>query len=362
MSKRRGRGVNVLKIFIVIAVILIVAYLGMEIAPSIYDKFKGSAAPEKLAMSEEELYVKACTALLSGENTVNLGITTSEMAENIARKVYDTPEIFWLSNNYTVTVVGVNSILTFYNEYEDVDVKRQEVKNAAQEILDGLPEGGSDYEKLLYIHDTLCDRLEYFDDDSVSCHNVYGALVNGKCVCEGYAKSFAYLLNTLSYENYLFSGDAKSSDMSGPHEWNGVVVGGDCYYFDLTWDDSEEFETGYDYFGVTSAEIQKNHFFDTDYPVVYSNATGLNYHYANDLVIGEYSDEALRGMIEKSSDTIYLKCSSIVAYEKLTSSVSNPMKFMEVLSSAKPDNGYKGYMYVENDDLMTVTIVLTNDL
>ena len=73
----------------------------------------------------------------------------------------------------------------------------EQVKNA---IITNI-EGKSHYEKIKIIHDYLIDSIEYeknLELDNV--YDIYGALVAKKCVCEGYAKAFQYLLNEVLFD------------------------------------------------------------------------------------------------------------------------------------------------------------------
>lgn len=61
----------------------------------------------------------------------------------------------------------------------------------------------------------------------------YGALVNGKAVCEGYAKAFKLLCDRAGIPCVLVGGKANGGD----HMWNYVMIGNTWYLVDLTFDD-----------------------------------------------------------------------------------------------------------------------------
>ena len=56
--------------------------------------------------------------------------------------------------------------------------------------------------------------------------------------CEGYEKSFKYILDSLNIENILVSGTAtNSSGEIESHMWNYIKLNNNWYGVDVTWDD-----------------------------------------------------------------------------------------------------------------------------
>ena len=63
-------------------------------------------------------------------------------------------------------------------------------------------------------------------------------MIDRKSVCEGYAKLFKYILDSVGIESVLVSGTAMNSDgQSEKHMWNYVNLEGIWYGVDCTWDD-----------------------------------------------------------------------------------------------------------------------------
>ena len=89
----------------------------------------------------------------------------------------------------------------------DIDFVHNEVYKKSDEILENAI--GSNYEKIQYVHNWLIDNIEY--DSSYkgeNTRNIYGALVKGKVVCEGYSKAFKFLLDELEIPCIIVTGDA----------------------------------------------------------------------------------------------------------------------------------------------------------
>ena len=89
------------------------------------------------------------------------------------------------------------------------------------------------------VHDYLVDNVDY--DESVSrenTYNIYGALIEKSCVCEGYAKAFKYLIDPLGIPCVLVSGVGTNSEgKTENHAWNYVQIDDNWYAVDCTWDD-----------------------------------------------------------------------------------------------------------------------------
>ena len=114
----------------------------------------------------------------------------------------------------------------------------------------------------------MVDTIEY--DTTVSneyIYNLYGALVLKKCVCEGYAKAFQYLMNQIGIDNVIAIGTAtNSNNQTENHAWNYVNLDGSWYAIDVTWDDPVIIgggrlsnKTRYQYFLKGSNTLFKNH-------------------------------------------------------------------------------------------------------
>lgn len=95
----------------------------------------------------------------------------------------------------------------------------------------------SQAEKALLVHDRIAMWCEYDYQNSLDgsasalSHEMYGTLVDGISLCSGYSRAYQYALRKLGIECYLCNSDVMA------HEWNIVVIDGQKYHVDVSWDD-----------------------------------------------------------------------------------------------------------------------------
>ncbi len=212
--------------------------------------------------------------------------------------MYDSPEIFWVDwSNWQVRSTGNGFVLspTYIIESTGLDTKRAELDGALAAFVSSASSDGivsaSDYEKVLYAHDYLVcnvvydeEYLSYPEGTMMNMHTAYGALVEGKAVCDGYAHAYSLLLRELSVESRYVEGYTADGGPDEGHAWNLVSVDGAWYNVDATWDDVEveDVDTPLDgalshlYFLLSDAELAVDHTVDTIIDVPKSE-TGYGY-------------------------------------------------------------------------------------
>lgn len=105
--------------------------------------------------------------------------------------------------------------------------QRKKVEKEANKILSSIT--GNDNEEIIRnIYNWCTTNIKYDETDSKNhTRDLYGALINKECVCEGYAKAFEYLCRK-SNINCLYV-------VSKRHAWNYVQIAGQWYSVDTTW-------------------------------------------------------------------------------------------------------------------------------
>lgn len=142
--------------------------------------------------------------------------------------------IFYLENRYSgdFDPIAQSYEMNFVYKYSirQTNIMLMETEAAAKEIMELVSSSMSDYEKLKIFHDYLVINVES-STDSPEADSVYGALVNKKALCEGYAKAFSYLCNMAGIENMIVTGYTNVA-----HMWNMVKLDGNWYHVDVGWD------------------------------------------------------------------------------------------------------------------------------
>lgn len=245
----------------------------------------GGYAREAIAAMENgekltAIYDRIALGVRAMKEDISLeGIEQAARADvKLAMEAYvaDHPKMYWLAGSFGYTIEvggGISEVNPKYTMDEDEAAQAaEEIDAAAGKILAGISDSMSEFEKELLIHDRLVEHITY--GDSANAHNLYGALVEGVAVCEGYAEAFQYLLSCVGIQSHV----AVGSGYGQAHGWNLVRIDGAYYYVDVTWDDADE-ELFHNYFNVTTAQIQEDHVFSGNVlPLPECTATAANYY------------------------------------------------------------------------------------
>lgn len=175
----------------------------------------------------------------------------------------DNPDLMGLAYNCRSYKRGSKTYFVPQYEFTATEYKRylKETEDVVETIVANAELYHTDYEKEKYVHDYIINNCTYADiTEGHSVSTAYGCLVLGKASCEGYARAFQMIMNELDMDNRLATGESLNSDGSYiGHMWNYVVIDGDGYFIDLTWDDPKgEVEVlRHNYFNFTTAEMFK---------------------------------------------------------------------------------------------------------
>ncbi len=222
------------------------------------------------------------TDVLSKENGSNILGQYYQTA--IESYIYDNPDVFYLDpqkmtinmeeitkgRNVTYNVYinsgdRANYLEDEFNSKQAVDSALNSIERVANSVLANRK--NNDYDNIKMVHDYLIDNIKYDTELSQPyIYNIYGAMVKGISVCEGYAESFKYLMDKLNIPCTLVIGIATNSNgQTENHAWNYVELDNKWYAVDVTWDDPIS-TTGfvsdkarYEYFLKGSEDIEKDH-------------------------------------------------------------------------------------------------------
>ena len=175
---------------------------------------------------------------------------------------YDYPQAFWFRGSnygYRVSCVRDGSSSTGYRgtfkNFTFKPANREISENAYTrmgDFMDGVQSAvaelneqtlGMDMEqKIKRIHDYICQRVTYRNDNTLWVHSAASLFLDADpaFVCEGYAKSMKIFCYYMGINCACISGTARgtSSGIPGAHMWNYVQMDdGNWYLVDATWDD-----------------------------------------------------------------------------------------------------------------------------
>lgn len=255
-----------------------------------------------LNTTQKKAYNAVVDAIKATKNIINISrynISREEIFLIIEKVFADHPEYFYVSrytsSMYDPTTGIANTLVLYYtdgktidkfeknrvvtaNNRENISKQIKEFNQKVEAILNKIPTNCSQIEKERIIHDYIIDNARYDYDaaenmnssyGSVIPHawDVYGALVEGRMVCEGYSKAIVYLCHCVGINATTVSGYSENER----HMWNAVQIENEWYMLDATWNDAELEVPVYTYFNITTIELESTHIISTE--LIYPNCT-----------------------------------------------------------------------------------------
>lgn len=167
---------------------------------------------------------------------------STDKINDVASLIYDNiPEAFHVYRfGYSYNSQQITTLRPVYNcTAAEYAVMYNECLEATEKILFGIKDNSmlTDVQKALLLHDSLALLCEYdyenylLDTLPEESYSMYGALIKGTAVCQGYAEAYLYLLREVGIYSYLCESSALY------HAWNIVEINGEEYHVDVTWDD-----------------------------------------------------------------------------------------------------------------------------
>jgi transglutaminase-like putative cysteine protease len=153
--------------------------------------------------------------------------------------------------DYQITITPV-----YYSTVKE----EQEVDYMVEEILEGLDidKKASEYDKVKAVYDYICSNVKYDHVHENNSHyykdsTAYAALVEKYASCQGYAVAVFRLLKELGVECRIVTGTGTNNQGEDEyHAWNEVLVDGEYYNIDATWDAGKD---NYQYFLIKDEEF-----------------------------------------------------------------------------------------------------------
>lgn len=229
---------------------------------------------------QQYVYELMVSCIAAHEEYVELDIakqvTEADADLAIQMLIRDYPEFFWFYQErcrFTFTqdqimtkIVPVYMLHEREISYSDntLDLAIADFDAALDGIINSVPSNmTSHYDIALYLHDALAAHVTY--TDSKNDQTAYGALVEEKAVCAGYARAYQCLLNKMGIDSWFVTGKSLNPDgIPEDHAWNLVSIYDEatsshqCLYTDVTWDDQGE-KLFHMYFNCGGEEFMDSH-------------------------------------------------------------------------------------------------------
>lgn len=282
-------------------------------------------------------------------------VTEDEISQiaSIMRMMFPESDLIPYSYSYSISGDGyITKLLMkeynktpsqYKNEKASVDAKVNELVKIANSKY------STQFEKALFFHDYIIDNCVY-DTSASNAHSAYGCLVEGRAVCEGYAKAFNLLCSEAGIEAIAISGNATSQSGTEPHMWSKVCLDGTWTNIDVTWDDFSGKNAScaiYNYFGLTDSELNFDHNADSLSMLDIPSATSSNANYyvrtgsmiSSGAQIDKVVTDVLYKTVEGSEIVFTVRCKDSSVYSEASGFIadSNYANFFAKLRQAKTD-------------------------
>lgn len=325
--------------------------------------------------TEKQIYLEIFDTLITLAEDVELSSLDAQLIDRIFNCVMiDHPEIFYVTG-YTLTKYTRGEKLekvtlsgTYTMSAQDVQQKQLAVDAYVTKCLAGINTSSSEYEKVKYVYEYLIQNTEY-DLESENNQNILSVCINGRSVCQGYAKTYQYLLNRLNIFCTLVKGRVIDRES---HVWNLVQVDGEYYYVDPTWGDAsytlskdasdentvqiEAPKINYDYLCVPEDMINKTHVIDTVIPLPPCTSMNANYYVREGMyftsVDTKQLQETFSNAYRSGKLSITLKCADASVYEEMLDYLISKERIFDYLE------GGNSVSYVKMDNVYAILIYL----
>lgn len=231
---------------------------------------------------------------------------------------------YTVSKDY-VTKITVSSYPKTASQYAK---EKQAVNKAADEIVaKARKECSSAYEMAVYFNDYICRNCVY-DLSAENGSSAYGCLVEGKAVCEGYAKAMTLLCSKAGIKCIEVVGTGTSAGTTEAHMWNLIELDGVWSHVDVTWNDIDKGSlkgaVSHCYFGMTDKEISLSHSASqlSGYALPKASSNEAGYLIRMGLYVSSQNDlesvlsKAITASVKSKDPVVEVRCASANLYAK----------------------------------------------
>lgn len=322
-----------------------------------------------LDTERQKVYLEMLDALTGMKSGVPLSTVDKSILDVVfACVMNDHPELFYVDGyQYTEYTLGsVVTSITFSGTYSMTNAQAEEaglmIEQRLAECLAQVPSDEDEYSTVRYLYEWLINNTEY-DRTADNNQNICSVFLQGRSVCQGYAKAMQYMLQAADIQCVLVTGFTNGER----HGWNLVRVNGSYYYLDPTWGDAsyasgsaDSALTGvvpainYDYFLVTTDEITRTHSIEKVVELPECTAVADNYFVREGLYFDSYDAEKLAAVFgseeTRAAGCVTLKCDTSETYELMVQTLIGSQAIFDFV-----DKQGESIAYTSNDEQRTIS-------
>lgn len=246
---------------------------------------------------------------------------TRYITVNLDASTQNVTNIFiYYTDGTTVDQLSADGELTFVSDRKNIREQIEKFNTRTEEILKKIPADCETVvkEKMIFdyvaanaVYDEIAGQITSVPFGTALGHawDTYGMLVEGKVVCEGYAKAFAYLCHCVGINATTVTGYTTQ----GNHMWSTAQIDGEWYMLDATYGDIDFESPDYTFFNRTSDELSSTHVVTTSLAVPRCNATTNSFY--NSFVI-DITSGSLPENYRTIIDRLYISGDACMYFKK----------------------------------------------
>lgn len=235
--------------------------------------------------AQKRFYLRVCEAIVSLDTegvivSGDEGLTPDDFYEISRLLPYDLPQAFYFrgAHRWTRSSDGEYTFIPLYevgslkayageeNVIAEIRKMKERFDTQIERIINDIPSDiDTDYEKSEFVYEFLSNNIKYVE--TPYDQTAYGALIERKCVCAGYAAAYTLLMRELGVKTWTVHGIADNGQEIANHAWNVSWIEGECVYTDVTWGDGDV-NTFYHYLNISGAEMAQDHTWDEKFETV----------------------------------------------------------------------------------------------
>lgn len=224
--------------------------------------------------------------LMSGLSRFQIGKSNAKIFDLLANAGIADCQWMYSRDTHIITVdqvtlyAGTRILQAVQSGNEAALNARDQEALAAARAMAAACAAPTELEALKNIHDALCAKIVYTDDDATDEDDcAIGAILTGEANCDGYADAL-YLIGHLSGLDVRYQhGDSVKQglgSMFATHMWNVVSINGTWRLVDVTWDDQPDSAPLYAWFNIGEDRAAKTHVWSREMTVAMDPVTDLS--------------------------------------------------------------------------------------